>query len=316
MRRLDLIIDHIRRAIENVSPSTTDGINTLEIVQYLNEAQDMIYSKIVADHPRAYIKESNISLVASQESYDLPSDIYLGTKLMMVEYKYGNGDNEYYKLYPRTLHDRLTTYESNTPEFYIRRGDDILINPIPQSAKTDGLRINYQRQLRVVDARRGVISTASKTGDTLDSITLDLTPTLGKDDDSVQAAADLLNKGDYICIVDKDGDSVVDSIPIKSYDSSTGVITPDTFTTTVLVATMQNKYITAGKLSTTHSELPSVCERYLIGYAIYKLLRRNANQVEAELQRRELKDMERDILQVFSSPDDDIYRLPIDEDWL
>jgi len=315
MRRLELLLDHVRRAVENENPSTTDGFSNLEIIQYFNDAQDHLFSKIVLEHPNVFLKEGFISLVVDQESYDLPTDMYMGTKIKSLEYKYGSGSDDYYKIGQKTIHDRQTDFTGEVPHFYIRKGDDILINPIPSVANTNGLRLIYQRQIRTLDVRRGTITSASKTSETLNSITLDLTPTLSKDDDSVQAAADLLNTLDYICVVDKDGATVVDSIPVKSYDSTTGVITPDVFTTSVAAGSFADQYVVAGKLSTTHCELPRLCERYLLTYATFKLLRRNANEMESTFQRQELAAIEATIVDSFKTADDDVYNIPLDEIW-
>ena len=313
MRRLELLIEEIRRSTDN---EDTSGISDLDIVQYLNDAQDRIQSRIASQFPNVFFTQTTIDLVASQEAYDLPTDIYLGTRIANLEYLYSETSNDYAQLPSKTLADRSTSYESDFPAFYIRRNNDILINPIPQVARTDGLRLTYQHKLRTLDIRRGEISSASKTGTTLNSLTLDLTPTLTKDSGVVAAASDVLNKIDYISVVDRDGVNVLKNIPIDSYNSSTGVVTVTSgFTTTVDASTFVGEYVVGGTNATSHSDLFDVCERYLIVYAKLKLLERDGNQLEANYQIGELREIEKDIIESYQVPEEDRLILPIDIDW-
>lgn len=318
MRRIELLIDEVKRSVESQLDSSSGGISDLEILHYLNSAQDRLYGRIVKETPKLFLTESNIDVVSGTESYSLPSDTFLGAGLISVDYKYGSGSGDYAPLPNKTLFDRNTATTGTTvPWYYIRKNSSILLNPKPQESVTNGLRILYQKKLRYLDVRRGVVASASYTSTTLNSITLDLTPSLGKDDGTVTAASDILNKVDYICVVDKDGTSILDSIPVDSYNSSTGVITVTNvpFTTTVVEASLQNNYVVAGTHSSTHSELAETAERYLVAYATFKILRRQGSREEAEFQRQELSAVENDIIDSYAGPDQDIERLPLDRAW-
>lgn len=316
MKRTEFLIEDIKRSVEAQLSSSGGGISDLEILQYLNSAQDRIFSKIVSARPKTFLAETQIDLVADQEAYTLPSTLYMGTNIVMVEYLYGSGSVDYAPLPARVLFDRRSDIKNSYPDYYIRKGNQILIQPTPSTARTNGLRVTYQRRLRDLDIRRGVITSAALTGTTLNTITLDLTPTLAKDDGTVIAAANLLNKLDYICVVDKDGTAVLDEIPVDSYDSTTGVITVTSgFTTTVLAAAFASQYVVAGTYSTTNCELPDITERYLVAYATFKLLRRQGRINEPEWQKQELQAIESDIIDSFENPDQDIMRLPLDSPW-
>ncbi len=315
MKRTDLLVDIVRRETETVQDSTSQGISELTYVQCLNDAQDHLQSIIIDQHPRVFLGQSLINIVAAQEEYNLPSDIYLGTKIVSLEYKYGTEAGQYMKLMPQSLHDRKTWFSSSFPAFYIRKSDTFLLNPLPAVSSTSGLRMVYVRELRDLDVRRGVISTVTKSSLNITAINLDLTPTLSKDSSSVTNAADLLDKTDYVCIVDKDGISILDGIPVTGYNSSTGVITVPSFSTAILAAAFVDMYVVAGKAATTHSELPNVCERYLIAYAILEILKKNGNQFETAEQKQKVSSMEEDIVSLFGYPDDDIYPLPDEWGW-
>lgn len=317
MRRVELLIDQIRMSTESQhEDGNTDSISNVEILQCLNDGQDSVYAAIVNSYSNFYLTTGTIDLVSEQQSYTLPSDMYLGSKIKKVEYLYGGGTNKYTPVRAGTEFDLRTDYESAWPSYYCRGYQTLKISPLPSVSLTDGLRVTYTRKIRRLDVRRGIISSASKTGSTLNTITLDLTPALGKDSGTVAAARDLLNKVDYICVVDSDGAAVVETIPVDSYNSSTGVITVRSgFTTTVAASSFANQYVVAGSYSTTHSELPEFCEAYLIQYAQWKILRRNGNQPEASSALAELADTKRTILESFANPDDDVHRLHTDELW-
>jgi len=313
MRRLQLLVQEVRRQTENLD---TSGIDDRDIIQYFNEAQDRLQSRITSKYPMVFLKEDNITTVVGQEAYALPTDMYLGTRIVSVDWKFGSGANDYWKIRKADFNERFTHVDGLTPTHYIRRDDEILINPLQTTATTDGLRITYQQKLRDLDVRRGEVSTAAKTGDVLDTITVDLTPTLAKDVDTDNAGAVVLGDIDYVCVVDRDGVIVLEKIPIDGYVASTGVLTMTAaFSTTVTVATLTGNFLVGGHTATTHSDLKDVCERFLIQYTVYKILRRDANDIEAEMQFREVKELEADIVKAYASPDEDILDLPLDVDW-
>lgn len=316
MKRLDLLIDHNRRATASQTSINNSGVSELEYVQYYNEGQNKLQSRIIKEHTRAFVTESTINLVAGQEEYDLPVDLYTGTRLKRVEYRYDAGSNNYYRLSPQTYMSRYTGTEASIPGWYICKDNTILVNPIPSQSISAGLRVVYNKALRELDVRRGVISAIAKTGTTLNTITIDLTPTLGKDDVTVDFAADILNKLDHICVVDKWGDAVLEGIPIDSYNSSTGVITVSSgFTTSLTSGSFVDQYVVGGHYTTTHSELPNMAETYLILYCNYKILRRDAASIELVAQQQELAEAEQDVIDLFKAGESDIYDLPIDAEW-
>lgn len=315
-RRIDLLVDQVRRATDNEDVTSTTGISDEEVVQYINDAQDKLQALISDQHADAFLAQGTIDLVASTEAYSLPSDIYLDNRIVMVEYKYGGGSGDYLKLRQRTLDYRYTVSEGD-PSYYIRRAGQILVNPIPSKSTTDGIRLTYQKKLKDLDIRRAKITSASLTGTTLDTITLNLTSSLTKDGGLQASGESVFNSVDYISVVDRDGAKVLEEIPIDSYDESTGVITVTSgFTTTVLAAAFVDQYIVAGKNATTHSELPDMCERFLIAYAAWKLLKRDAS-VEGDEQESELLSMGADIVRAFAKIDDDIDDISVTHpEWL
>ena len=127
----------------------------------------------------------------------------------------------------------------------------------------------------------------------------------------------VFNSVDYISVVDRDGVKVLEEIPIDSYNEDTGVITVTSgFTTSVAEATFVGEYIVAGRVATSHTELPDTCERFLIAYVVWKLLKRDGF-TESDEQELELLSMGQDIARAFALVDDDLMDIPITHpEWL
>ena len=103
--RIDRLITQIRAATQNDTANAVTDIEDNEIIEYINEAQHRIQSKILTVHPTVFTKEAIISAVAGTEEYDLPSDMFLDNKLLYVEYSSDAGET-YFPLKRGTLRDR------------------------------------------------------------------------------------------------------------------------------------------------------------------------------------------------------------------
>jgi hypothetical protein len=102
-------------------------------------------------------------------------------------------------------------------------------------------------------------------------------------DTNLQANADsILDKVDWACIVDKNGDVIIDAIPVSTYGFTSQVLTADSnyvipissFTAfTSLVANLDTPYVVTGDYTSTHSQLDRQSEDLLIEYCVLRLLR-------------------------------------------
>jgi hypothetical protein len=314
MRRLELLIEEVREqtATQDFAVDGSTGIPDSIMVQYFNYGQMALRAIIYGSGQDQWVKTSLIDTVANQEAYSVPSDSFLGTNLLSVEYKYGSDAGDYRKLDRRSIHLRDTTY-TGTPLSYVQHGNSVLINPTPSTATTDGLRITYENVLRHVDIRRGII--ASTAGSPITSITLDLTPSLAKDSGLVQAGTNILNKVDFISIVDRDGVILMDDIPIDSYDTATGVITITSgFTPGASETSPVGAYIVAGAYASSVSEFPDFCEPYLVAHAKY-LVRRHMGHPDTYEAKNEMERWGEAVSDTFAMMNDDIkYIHMIDRD--
>lgn len=313
-RRVDRLISHIRKASENETTNSTTDIDDNEIIQYLNEGQHRIQSKIIAQHPRVFIAETTINAVADQEEYNLPSDVFMASKIIAVEYTDDSSANKAYtKLLPGYERDRQS-HISGFPTKYIRRDKldsdvgTILLTPRPSNS-SGTLRVTYIQRIDELDKRRGIISAVTDSGTAVTALTLDVsgTPPIDSED---------LSEHDYFCVVSKTGDIKMRNVQFDSIDTSTGVVTltdgSHTYESGETIAV--GDYIVGGKDTTSHSRFPRNVERYLIEFAIWKIFKRDSSTDSTE-QLQELLAIESDILESFQEIQEDIVQIPVLEEW-
>src|SRR3990167_3144062 len=204
MRRVEELIDEIRMATENELPTAGDvtlgGLTDESIVHLLNRAQDRLFSKLMLKWPTNFITIASQDVTSGTEAYTLGTNNFLDSQIISVEWQYDDS-TDFRRLEKATFHSRYTD-NNGDPLWYIVQNNTILLNPIPDETKTNGLRITYNRDPRRLDKRRGYVTTATKTGTTLDSLTMDDPANLlAKDADLDVAGNAVLTTIDHVCIV-------------------------------------------------------------------------------------------------------------------
>lgn len=298
MKYIGDIISEARRDSNNTD---TTGISTEDFLRWANYGQEAIFGKILQTSPMSFQAESEISIVAEQEAYDIPDNVYLGERIVNVEFSSSGLSRDYFKLYEVSLSFR-NTYPSLRPQNYIRRNGQVLLRPTPN--QTGGtLRVTYERQIDSIDVRRGQVN------GTPSGAIIDLTnSTFG-----APSAADeaLLVANAYICISDAFGNVMLRNGKVSSYTAGTDSLTLAANVSTYLVGTytladLANGYMTIGQYTTTHSKLKKVCERYLVSYMCWKALARDAaTREKSELFREEKAALEIEITKSYEMPDKD-----------
>lgn len=305
LRYVGEYIDQIRRTANVLDSSSTNGVSSTEIVQYIDEGQSRLQSRISSRFPTTFEFQATFSPVANQEEYDFPSNVYTGSRIKMLEYSPTGNARDYYPLRQAIILDR-SNVSVNYPSHYIIRGSKILITPTINNS-TGTFRVVYERQLPRLDIRRGKVSSAANSGGYYTTITLD--GAFDNDDTELAMA-------EYITVVDKHGTIIYSGISVDSYDSATDTITIDANTAPTSTGTIAaGNYVVLGKFSTTHSQLHEPCERYLISYGTWKTQKKDSNQ-DYQAQETELAAMENDIVETFSANERDIFILPYTEDFL
>lgn len=320
MRRLERLITQVRRLTDNEEfdndVDTPLGITTQEITEYLNDAQENLQARISEVHAKVFITTTQIDLVANQELYSLPTDIFLDGRLVHVEAKFSEQALDYFTLSQRHIKTRLPDVTSQSPSAYIRIGSKLAMQPVPARAWTNGLRITYQVKLLNLSFRIGQVTTTVTSGSDLTAINLNASPTKAQDSDLPTLADQYVEQFDEITIIDKNGAVQAKGIPVSTFDADSGQITVESGH--ILAsgeAIAADDYVVGGSNNTTHSELPDTCERYLIAYAAWKVLKADS-MVDSRDQERELAAMLDEIIDAFREIDEDQVDLQLSLDWI
>jgi len=298
MDRAELLIEEIRSQTQNTSYDSNFGVPQSDIVRYLRNAQDFLFSQAVQQKPKFFLEEYIVDCVNDQEVYSLPERIYLGN-LEMVEYSHSGNVREYYPLNVYQYIERDVTH-TGSPSGYIRRNQEILLVPPAASGK---LRISYIKEADKIDIRRGQISAVTDSGTQVTALTLDTT----------EASFDstTLNKHYNLCVVDRYGNQKMKNIEFDSIDSGTGVVTltaSHTYEDGETIAV--GDYVVSGKNSANVSTLPDTCERFLIKHSVYEVKFGDASKWSDKV-KNDVLDLANDIIGGFQSIENDIANIPI-----
>jgi len=299
MRTIEQLITASRRATGNVDFSETAGVQDEEFIQSLNDAQEEIHALINVMFPTILMAEKEIQISANVESYAIPSDCYMGTRVDHIEYTTSGLAQDYYPIRKGHPRERINGQAGN-PAFYIRQGTSLIIQPPPQSGGK--IRVTYQKAIPVLDKKRGTVASVVLGLDTITSLVLDTTTDL-------DAAA--LSEQNFITIGDKNGIIKMQYIPIDSIDSTTGMVTVSAGFTFESGETIDaGDYALRGKYSTTHSQLPDICEKYLLEYCNMRIFVRDSSTDQAEVGAL-MQKIEGTLKQAFAEPENDPDRIPI-----
>ncbi len=277
MRYIEDLITASRRLSNNDNFTTdgtgvtTSGISDNEVLQYLNDAQDRIQSLISASNPqtRPFVVDRYISIVANQQDYAIPDRVFFNKEIEQVEYSH-SGLLEHYTLLRKVDLFNNSTASSSYVSGYYRMFGRIFLVGIP-STSSGKLRVKYERSMDDLDKRRGTITavTVSAAG-VVTALTIS-----AASDDAVAIAA---QKDKYLCVCNADGTVKAYNVPFTAYNDVSGAFTLATYTPLQSTETAAvGDYITLGKFTVTHSELPDEMEGYLIHYGAKELLRRGAS---------------------------------------
>ena len=126
---------------------------------------------------------------------------------------------------------------------------------------------------------------------------MDFTVTSQKDVNLKANADSILDKIDWVCFTSRDGEPIIDAIPISGYDMVNNILTCEpNFVIPYLswldfqayINNQDTFYVVGGDFSSTHSQLDRQSEDLLIEYVVLRLLRLQSaaepteNQMQAE----------------------------------
>lgn len=270
MRIVDDLISRARFQSDNEQSSSTSGVLDVEVVEFFNDALAEVMPVVLEHDANTLQRENIISLVAGQEAYDLPADIYAERFVEYAEYSNTGQTKDYVPIdiTGLSLRDTSTT---TAPVRVIVRNDQILVNPIPQTS-SGSIRLQYQARPVMLSKRQGTCATVNSSGGYYTTIVLS--------NDSVLDQDGGLSTATYISFVDSYGVVTYSNFQVASWDSGTRTITAKSSTEATADGTIAvGNYVVLGQYASTHLDesFGRIGEQYLVGYAAMELLRSDSN---------------------------------------
>lgn len=313
MRRSNWIIQTIRLNTGNRGAATTTaGISDDQMLGYLNDANRWIYQELERMNAHPFMDEAFINVVSGQKQYDMPEHAYLDSNVDAVYYSRSGVQSEFRKLNLITPSERITGNQLGNPSNYYIRDNQIYLDPTPQSAAPNGLRVNFSKRVPTIDKRRAVISDLDDNMTDITEITIAIDDFATYFPGETEFSSSRILVDDYFCIVDYAGNILVSGLPIVSIDEDDGVLTLDATAAAIPVGTIEvGNYIVAGTYASSHPFLPEEVEPYLIHWVMAKVFETDGNFQEAQAEWSRFGALSSTVLSAWSKIFDDVQRVPI-----
>jgi hypothetical protein len=265
------MIKQVRRQTDNETIGTDSGISDEEIIRYLNDGQEDIFAAIAGVYRGAFSAVDTFSCVGGTETYAAAANSFMDGQTSMLEWSQTGLTRDYRPLKHVTMRERAPG-EGYPSKYSIANGLYYVWN-IPTTA-LGTYRATYTKEVPKLDKRRGVVTAVTIVGSDVTALVI-----LAPDGSAfTQAYADPFSENDTLSVVSSTG--LQKCYGIKYTDvSAAGVVTLDGNHTLGTGETVTSgDYVIMGDYATTNSTLPNNCERYLIAYAVWKVLKRDSSQ--------------------------------------
>lgn len=277
-RSLEELIRSARNLSYQEQYSFTEGWNNNVAVDIFQLGLDRLYAAITQIDNPANIQEIKLDVFSQQVAYDLPIEVHMALRLDDVRYLYGTQEWEFITLRQGMIQDRFS-YPTNIPDTYCIRNGQMLLSPAPNITKPQSLIINYQKRMKKMDIRRGIVTSYTSSPYVFQ---LSFATNTRKNVDMQANADSVLDLVEWATLVDTFGNIIVPGIALERYDTATKKLyaLPDYVPNAAQLAALNdailnNKtlYVVQGDYTSTHSELDRQCEDALIEYAVLRFLR-------------------------------------------
>lgn len=282
-----------------------------EILRHLQYAQDKLFSLITLSHNWVFEQEMDITIEGDVAKYAINDNLSYGTRITNVFYSHDGDERHFVRLKPSSFRPNRVFYRGHPVE-YIRQHGAIILQPVPETTRGT-LKVIYERSLDRLSLRIAKISEMPTTAD----ITITQNDQTEFTSEKEAATEALFTPLKYFCINNFDGAVMLYNGKISSYEASTNKFVADPLNLNQQLATgytlndcADDGYLTLGKYSTTHSDLPNECIPYLVEWVTRKLHASDSSDQFLESDRI-LKEMERAIVASFKLPDKDVKPFPI-----
>jgi len=155
-RRLEEMITEARKLSYQERYSYTEGWDDNVVSDVFNLGLNRLYATITEIDSPINIAEIRLDVVSGVTAYSIPQDIHMALRIMDVRYLYGRNEWEFITLRQGMIQDRFS-YPTNVPDIYCLRDGEILLSPTPNITKAQSLIINFQKRMRKLDIRRGMV---------------------------------------------------------------------------------------------------------------------------------------------------------------
>ncbi len=310
MRRTDALILAARTISRNsANADGTKGVSDDEILQYLNDAQDRIQNRISSTKniSKIFTTQAIISIVANQEAYSIPDRLLLNKQIEGVEFSATGSLTDYVRLEKLNFFNRDTN-TTNYPWGYFKRGGQIFLQPTP-STSTGTIRVTYERDLDDLDIPRGTIATITG-GTATQFTTVTFDPATSNPYETTTPG---WSTQQYCCFVSPLGVRKAYNVLIGGYVAGSDILTPSPspfiYNTTYDSALAVGDIAVFNKYTTTFSQLPDACERYLIHYAAMELFHRDSSK-DYSKEAAIVAETEEDILKALAAQTSEVQYVP------
>ena len=146
---LQEMLGQVRVRIDEPAEGSQPFWYNAELIQRLHDAQGYIYRKMVRAKDNLFLESTDISLTASQSTYNLPLNARLGASWALIENRITSSNPPLY-VFDIRFQDHLmmegpigVSDPSDANFFAVREHDQLRITPTPGASHTDGVRFWY-----------------------------------------------------------------------------------------------------------------------------------------------------------------------------
>lgn len=270
----DKIIEDLRELTRNVtlndlSGNTVEPVTTKSLLRVLNEGKNLIQRAIANTYGGAFGAFETKQITSRSTTYPIPETALYGNRVIRLDYSLIDDPKRYYRL--KKKDSQKIEYSEGDPVSYYIIGSNIVVEPAPSAGF---YRFLIQRRADQMDVRRGTVESVAVVGTHLEIVLVE---------DSLLNSVNVaeLGSAQYVCFCDFEGTVSVRNVPVLSYSSADRkIVTRDGYTADPGIAV--GDYVTIGKYTTTHSELPSECLDYAFEYAMYRILNHQSDADKIE----------------------------------
>lgn len=293
MRRVEILIDQVRKLTGNTRFDENSGIGQDIMAHYLTSAQDELAKAFVNSKTKFLQKEKTYTVVSGQQEYDFPNDIFINAIDTM---QWSTDGQNRVTIWPSFTKYNTTNQNGFSYGYYTINSGFVLTPALPYGS----IVLNYLRKLPRLGTRAGQITSVTINGS--NQVTALVVATTGTYSAS-QIASD-----NYLCVVDYLGNIKATKIQYSSETAGTFTIVPTTLETGETAAV--GDYIVIGKYSSNIAELPDICENYLIQSAYYKVKYGDVSAFTDQV-KEDLLMMTASIMDSINNSKQDIVNVPI-----